>query len=66
MKRFSLSPVSAGLALAIMSGPLAIAQQYPNHDDTHGNMHSHSVRLAIPQHNTMQRGAAQPMTTWAA
>jgi hypothetical protein len=61
MKRFYLAPVSAGLALAIMSGPLAMAQQYPNHDDTHGNSQAHSTmqdhgmqHTSMP-HVTMQR-----------
>jgi hypothetical protein len=65
MKRFHLSTVSAGLALAIMSAPLAVAQQYQNHGDTHGNMQGHgsmqhtTVRHITVEHTTMQHSTMQ-------
>jgi Ni/Co efflux regulator RcnB len=43
MKRFYLSAIGAGLALAVMSGPLAVAQQYQNHDDSHGMAPAHEA-----------------------
>ncbi len=43
MKRFSLTTISAGLALAVMSAPLAFAQQYQNHGDIHARPPAHVV-----------------------
>jgi Ni/Co efflux regulator RcnB len=56
MKYFRKS-LSAGLALALLSAPLAMAQQAPNHsDDTHGpeaaqhGTATHETTHAAPQH----------------
>ena len=63
MKRFYLASVSAGLALAIMSGPLAMAQQYPNHDDSHGNMQDHGTQHTTVQHTTVEHTTVEHNTT---
>jgi Ni/Co efflux regulator RcnB len=58
MKRFYLTGVSIGLALAVAGAPLAMAQQAPNHDDSHGNTMQHDT-----QHTTVQRTTVQHSTT---
>jgi Ni/Co efflux regulator RcnB len=37
MKRISLTALSAGLGLALLVAPMAMAQQYPYHHDDHGH-----------------------------
>lgn len=50
MKRFSLLTIAAGLTLAVMSGPLAFADQYPNHGNPHGMAPAHVVVQHRPVH----------------
>ncbi len=45
MKRFYLSAIGAGFALAVISGPMAVAQQYQNHDDMHGMAPMHAMPM---------------------
>jgi len=69
MKRFYMTTVSAAMALALMSAPLAMAQQAPNHEDTHGAPAAHPggvsrqqishpqtpVQHEMPAHETQNR-----------
>jgi hypothetical protein len=56
MKRFYMRSVSAAMALALMSAPLAMAQPAPNHEDTHGGPPpAHALNHPAPvQHMAMQ------------
>jgi len=60
MKRFYMSTVSAAMALALMSAPLAMAQPAPNHEDTHGGPPpAHAMNQPAPmQHMSMQHTTA--------
>jgi Ni/Co efflux regulator RcnB len=67
MKRFYLASVSAGLALALMSGPLAMAQQDQHnnngseHNETqHGNQpNTHVQSHNVPTHNGSEHSEVQ-------
>jgi Ni/Co efflux regulator RcnB len=48
MKHFFLSTLSAGLALTLMSAPMAMAQPAPNHDSTHMMAPGHSEKSNMP------------------
>lgn len=61
MKRFYLSAIGAGLGLAVMSGPLAFAQQYQNHDDMHGMAPMHTMQQHGEQHGPMHPVQVHPM-----
>jgi hypothetical protein len=41
MKRFSLKALSAGLGLALLAAPLAMAQPYPDHHGGYGHPMPH-------------------------
>jgi len=76
MKSFFLSTVGAGLALALMSAPMAMAQPAPHHDDTHTMAPGHSEKsnmamphqatpaahMAAPAHETMSHTPAHVMS----
>lgn len=51
MKRFLRNTVSTGLALALLTAPLAMAQQAPYHQDQTHSSPAHGP--ATPQHGTM-------------
>ncbi len=51
MKRLSLTALSAGLGLALLAAPLAMAQPYPDHHAIAGHdMHAPAHR-AVSTHN---------------
>ena len=39
-----------------------MAQQYPNHDDSHGNMQEHGVQHTTVQHTTVEHTTVQHST----
>jgi Ni/Co efflux regulator RcnB len=43
MKRISLRALSAGLGLALLAAPMAMAQQFPNHHDDYGHQMGHPM-----------------------
>lgn len=66
MKRFYLTSISAGVALALMGGPLAMAQQDqhnngPAHNETqHANQpNGHAVTHNAPLHNSSEHSQLQ-------
>jgi Ni/Co efflux regulator RcnB len=51
MKRFYLNATAAGMALALLAAPLAMAQMQNHEDDTHGASPSHpTMQHATPSH----------------
>jgi Ni/Co efflux regulator RcnB len=65
MKRFYLSSISAGLAMALISGPLAFADQgqdhasVPSHNASAGGQHGAPAHNG-PQHMPSQAGMSHP------
>ena len=63
MKRVSLAALSAGLGLALLAAPMAMAQQYPAHHAPSAPHGTESHHMAAPIHrtvNTHSRMAPRP------